>query len=91
LGFAGKGLPFLFTTTAAIAISSEIHTKSYKMFLAYYKTHKQKASTTKVIIIIIIVIMNIISSVFIITFWATLQGTLLMSQGQTLSLRLITE
>jgi hypothetical protein len=35
--------------------------------------------------------MNIISSIFTIILQATLQGILLMSQGQTLSLRLITE
>jgi hypothetical protein len=35
--------------------------------------------------------MNIISSIFVITFQATLQGILLMSQGQTLSLRIIAE
>jgi len=63
LGFAGIGLPFLFTAGVAIAISIEILTKSYKMFLEYYKTHKQlKISTTKVIIILII---NIISNILI--------------------------
>jgi hypothetical protein len=40
LGFSGKGLPFLFTAAVTIAIS--ILTKSYKMLLAYYKTHKQE-------------------------------------------------
>jgi len=84
LGFAGKGVPFLFTAAVAITISTEILTKSYKMFLAYYKTHKQlKISTTKVIIIITL-IKNIISSIFIIIYQTTLQG-------QTLSLRLITK
>jgi hypothetical protein len=42
LGFAGKGLPFLFTAALAITISTEILTKSYNLFLAYYKSHKQK-------------------------------------------------
>jgi len=89
LGFAGKGLPFLFTAAVAIAISTEILTKRYKMFLAYYKTHKQlKISTTKVKIILI---MNIISSIFVIIYQATLQGNLLMTRGQTLSLTLIME
>jgi len=40
LGFSGKGLPFLFTAAVTIAIS--MLTKSYKMFLAYYKTHNQE-------------------------------------------------
>jgi hypothetical protein len=64
-------------------------TKRYKTFLAYYETHQQlKVSITKVIIILI---MNIIISIFIIIFQTTLQGILLVSQGHTLSLRLITE
>lgn len=35
--------------------------------------------------------MNIISSIFVIIYQATLQGNLLMTRGQTLSLTLIME
>jgi hypothetical protein len=44
LGFGGKGLPFLFTAAVTIAISTEILTKSYKMFLPYLKLISRKAS-----------------------------------------------